>query len=196
MEVYNQYAPVGTASIAGVLSVVGGTVSVLKGQVTNVPIVHSSGNTGVLVQNISLQGADAGLYTLLSPPSVPFLVGRSESRTLFAMYNGNKALSTIVLVLTYSGGTTLTVPLQGVNTNPTPTNPPTKQPTPMPSPPQPTTAPTPVSRFGTTCFPADGNALRTAVGVSGHQSTTFRSLATAKSFALTVDFPHSRCRRT
>jgi surface protein len=174
MEAYNQFAPVGTASTAGVLSVAGGTVSVLKGQVTNVPIVHSSGNTGVLVQSISLQGADAGLFTLLSPPTTPFLIGQGESRTLFAMYNGNRALSTIVLVLTYSGGTTLTVPLQGVNTNPTPTNPPTKQPTPMPSPLRPTTAPTPVSRFGTTCFPADGNALRTAVGVSGQLSTTFR----------------------
>jgi large repetitive protein len=165
MEVYNQFAPVGTASTAGVLGVLSGTVSVVKGQVTNVPLVHSAGNTGVIVQSISLQGADAGLYALLSPPTTPFLIGQGETRTLFVMYNGNKALSTVTVNVTYSGGTTLTVPVQGFNSNPTPTIAPTRQPTPMPSPPRPTLAPTPVSRFGTTCFPANGDALRLAVGV-------------------------------
>jgi large repetitive protein len=170
MEVYNQFAPLGSASTAGVLNVPGGIASIPKDQVIGVTLQHTTGNTGVLVQSVSLQGVDTGLFTLLSPPSVPFLVGRSEARTLFVTYTGNKELSNVALVVTYSGGTSLAVALQGINSNPEPTDPPTQQPTPVPSPPRPTTAPTPVSRFGTTCFLDDNTAVKNAVGVRAIRS--------------------------
>jgi large repetitive protein len=149
MEAYSQFAPVGTASTAGVLRGPSGSIAVAKDQVVSVTLVHSSGNTGVYIQNISVQGTDAAVFSLPSLPSLPFLLGRSETRAVFVRYSGSKALATASLVVAYSGSSALNLPLQGVNPN------------------RLLVAPNATStvRTGTSSFPADGNALRAAVVV-------------------------------
>jgi N-acetylneuraminic acid mutarotase len=158
MEAYSQFAPVGVASSAGILRGPIGSVAVTRDQLASVTLSHSSGNTGIYIQNISVQGTDAAAFNLPSAPSVPFLVGTAETRTVFVRYSGNKALASAGLVVAYSGSSTLSLALQGINPNPLPTKRPSKQPTLKPT-------PTPPFRIGKSSFPADGNALRAAVVV-------------------------------
>lgn len=164
MEAYSQYAPAGVASTAGVLSGPTASTVVRKGQVTILNILHSTGNTGVMVRNITFQGTDATLFSLSTVPSLPFLIGIGELRLLSLVYNGNKAIANASLLVTYSANTNLSMPLQGtLNTQPptktpskTPTRSPTKPPTRLPTRPptkQPSRPPTKPPTKPPTLFP-------------------------------------------
>jgi large repetitive protein len=186
MEAYSQFAPVGTASTAGVLRGPSGSIAVAKDQVVSVTLVHSSGNTGVYIQNISVQGTDAAVFSLPSLPSLPFLLGRSETRAVFVRYSGSKALATARLVVAYSGSSALNLPLQGVNPN------------------RLLVAPNATStvRTGTSSFPADGNALRAAVVVRYRVVRArcfmikFRSSQVSLQFSLIVDISNGSAELT
>ena len=118
MEAYSAYAPVGVPSTPGIL-LGPNIVNATTGQSAACALSHVSGNTGIIISGLSIQGSDSGNFTVSPAPTLPFLVGVSETRQLSVRYVGSKRSSSASLVATYSGGRSLLVPLQGFNPNAT-----------------------------------------------------------------------------
>ena len=130
MEVYNANAPAGTASSAGVLTGPS-QLEIDVGASETVTIQHVSGNQGVFVQSIYLQGGSANNFQITSNPNAPILIGQGGKLDISVKFNGNSNGSA-KLVLNYSGDQSLSVTLNGRAGPPTPVPPPTPEPTKMP----------------------------------------------------------------
>jgi len=110
MEVYNADVPSGVAPVAAVLSApAAATVS----GVTPATIVvsHDSGNTGAFVTDVSLRGADAADFSIVTDVADPFLIGVAALRGIVVAYTGSAEGASAVLDVIYGGTENLSVAL-------------------------------------------------------------------------------------
>jgi hypothetical protein len=90
MEVYNLDSAAGEPSVGCVLS--GPVDAVFAASVpATVDIVHSSGNTGGFVTDVSLTGVDAADFSLIGVGPVPFLLPVAGNFSFKVSYNGEFA---------------------------------------------------------------------------------------------------------
>lgn len=105
MEVYNADEPAGAPSVAGVL----GLPTEATVQLDNpepVLLEHLSGNEGILVESVSLSGADAADFVLTAPVTNPFLLPTAGAKLLSVEYKGTESEAEAALDVVYSGGQT------------------------------------------------------------------------------------------
>ncbi len=116
MEFFGTDNPTGVALVAGQLTAPT-SVEVPVGASETLSLTHSSGNTGVIVTNVELTGADAGEFTIEN--TVGFnLINPGQSLDLTVTHTGTEEGKMAALTVTYDDGTTVVVPVssgQGVS---------------------------------------------------------------------------------
>jgi N-acetylneuraminic acid mutarotase len=119
MEVYGSNTPSGLASSVGVLSGPGTVVSIGVNSNADIVIRHTAGNTGAFVNNLSVTGADAALFSLditeslvANHPSLnDFLIPVGGTRSVTVHCLSHKENVDAFLTVVYGYSVVLSVPL-------------------------------------------------------------------------------------
>ena len=115
MEVYNQNAPAGVASVAGTLSSTASTspLDILFGAPRAVTIQQSGGNQGVFVNSITLTGPQASGFAITSGFPAPILIPNGQTHNVFVEYTGTQNDAQAQLLIVYSDDQVLVISLLG-----------------------------------------------------------------------------------
>ena len=110
MEVYNANAPTGVPSTAGLLGLPL-ELQLATGVPAPVAVGHGSGNEGVYVTDVTITGANAGDFQIVTDVSDPFLVPVAGNRDVVVEHTGGPLDVSATLEITHSGGTVDSVTL-------------------------------------------------------------------------------------
>jgi N-acetylneuraminic acid mutarotase len=117
MEVYGSNTPSGSALTVAVLNGPAGSVSIPATSSSNIIIAHTGGNSGAFVNNITLTGPDANLFSLDVTGNLPatrlnrFLIPVGGTRVVKVHCLSYKATTNAFLKVTYGGTAFLSIPL-------------------------------------------------------------------------------------
>jgi hypothetical protein len=112
MEVFNQDAPAGIASVAGLLSAPA-IVDVTAGTPATVTLQQSGGNQGIFVESITISGPDSSDFAIISGFPSALLIGNGETHNVRIQYSGSENDAEAQVTVLYSGDQVLIVTLNG-----------------------------------------------------------------------------------